>query len=85
MLTCIIFLPISLNLTFFLHFAGCCYLQSWELALFAPSAFFLVTGAVVYSLFCRNEPVDFDRCDNSPFAWEKMLARLPFLNREKQV
>jgi hypothetical protein len=29
--------------------------------------------------------VDFDRCDNSPFAWEKMLARLPFLNREKQV
>ncbi|GAX80839.1 hypothetical protein CEUSTIGMA_g8274.t1 [Chlamydomonas eustigma] len=60
------------------------YTESWELALFAPSAFFLVTGAVVYTLFCRNESVDFDESNNSPFAWEKLLPRLPSWNRENQ-
>lgn len=47
--------------------------QSWELALFAPSAFLMISGALVYVLACKNEPVDFDSTDNGPFAWEPRL------------
>ncbi|KAG2487853.1 hypothetical protein HYH03_013570 [Edaphochlamys debaryana] len=48
--------------------------QSWELALFLPSAFFMTTAAAVYCLYGRNEAVDFDAADNRPFAWEEKLA-----------
>ena len=58
--------------------------QSWELALFAPSAFFMLTGAAVYSLFCRNEQVDFDSADNRPFAWEALMPQLPPWNGLKK-
>ena len=51
--------------------------QNWGLALFAPSAVFMVAGAAVYTLFCTNEQVDFDAADNSPFAWEAALPKLP--------
>ncbi|MEW5305543.1 MAG: hypothetical protein WDW36_008077 [Sanguina aurantia] len=50
--------------------------QSWELSLFAPSMILMVVGAIIYTLGCRNEPVDFDSLDNSPFLLEKAWARL---------
>jgi hypothetical protein len=51
-------------------------MQSWELALFAPSAFLMITGALVYVFACQNEPVDFDATDNKPFPWEPRLPSL---------
>jgi ACS family sodium-dependent inorganic phosphate cotransporter len=53
--------------------------QSWEASLFAPSALCMLTGALVYTLYAENKPVDFDSLDNSPFAWEKWLPKLPKL------
>ncbi|GIL55638.1 hypothetical protein Vafri_11192 [Volvox africanus] len=50
--------------------------QSWEVALFLPSAFFMVTAAAAYTLWGRNEPIDFDAADNSPFRWESRLEVL---------
>ncbi|MEW5319014.1 MAG: hypothetical protein WDW38_010191 [Sanguina aurantia] len=50
--------------------------QSWELSLFAPSMLLMVVGAIIYTLGCRNELVDFDSLDNSPFLLEKAWARL---------
>lgn len=47
--------------------------QSWELALFVPSAFFMLTGAAVYTFLCDNSPVDFDAANNQPFAWESLF------------
>ena len=47
--------------------------RSWELALFAPSALLLVAGAGAYTLFCSNDPVDYDQEDDSPFPWEVRL------------
>lgn len=34
----------------------------------------MVTAAAAYSFWGRNEPIDFDAADNSPFAWEARLA-----------
>ncbi len=34
----------------------------------------MVTAAVAYTLWGRNDPIDFDAADNSPFAWEPRLA-----------
>ncbi len=51
--------------------------QSWELALFVPSAVLLTMGAAVYTFFCRNEEIDFDSVDNGPFPMEKVF-KLPF-------
>jgi hypothetical protein len=39
----------------------------------------MLSGALVYTLFAENKPVDFDSQDNSPFWWEKWLPRLPRL------
>ncbi|GIL76827.1 hypothetical protein Vretimale_8701 [Volvox reticuliferus] len=50
--------------------------QSWEVALFLPSAFFMVTAAAAYTLWGHNEPIDFDAADNSPFSWESRLQAL---------
>ncbi|GLC36163.1 hypothetical protein PLESTB_001373700 [Pleodorina starrii] len=50
--------------------------ESWEVALFLPSAFFMVTAAAVYTLWGRNEPIDFDAADNSPFKFEMRLQSL---------
>ncbi|GFR52543.1 hypothetical protein Agub_g15118 [Astrephomene gubernaculifera] len=47
--------------------------QSWEAALFLPSAFFMVTAALAYTVWGRNDPIDFDAADNSPFGWETRL------------
>jgi len=53
--------------------------ESWELALFAPSAFFMIVGAIVYTMHCRNERVDFDVSElNRPFAFEKSLPAINF-------
>lgn len=49
--------------------------QSWDAALFLPSAFFMVTAAAVYTVFARNDAIDFDAADNTPFAIEAPLAR----------
>lgn len=38
--------------------------------------FMMVVGAIIYTLGCRNELVDFDSLDNSPFLLEKAWARL---------
>jgi ACS family sodium-dependent inorganic phosphate cotransporter len=52
--------------------------QSWPLALFAPTAVFLMAGAAVYTLLGSNEPVDFEEpAANQPFAWERLLRRAP--------
>lgn len=53
--------------------------QSWEASLFAPSALCMLSGALVYTLYAENQPVDFDSLDNSPFLWEKWLPKLPKL------
>ncbi|KXZ49968.1 hypothetical protein GPECTOR_18g125 [Gonium pectorale] len=50
--------------------------QSWEVALFLPSAFFMVTAAFAYTLWGRNEPIDFDAADNSPFRFEARIREL---------
>lgn len=50
--------------------------QSWELSLFAPSMALMVIGAIIYTLGCRNELIDFDNLDNSPFPLEKAWAKL---------
>ena len=49
---------------------------SWELSLFAPSIFFLTTGALVYTLQGSNDAVDFDAEDDSPFRFESGLQRM---------
>lgn len=55
--------------------------QSWEWALFLPSAFFMVAGSAVYTLQGRNSRIDFDEDeDNSPFAFEKYLPFLKGIN-----
>lgn len=46
---------------------------SWPLALFAPTSFFLVTGALVYTTLCSNDAIDFDLANNEPFQIEKRL------------
>lgn len=51
--------------------------HSWDAALFMPSTVCMVAGCLVYSLFARNHPIDFDALDNSPFAFEKYLPRMP--------
>ncbi|PNH07310.1 putative anion transporter 4, chloroplastic [Tetrabaena socialis] len=50
--------------------------HSWEAALFLPSAFFMVTAAFTYTLWGRNEAIDFDSADNAAFAWEPRLQAL---------
>ncbi|EFJ43773.1 hypothetical protein VOLCADRAFT_96131 [Volvox carteri f. nagariensis] len=50
--------------------------ESWEVALFLPSAFFMVTAAAAYTIWGRNEPIDFDAADNSPFRFESRLQSL---------
>ena len=42
----------------------------------------MVTDAAVYTLLGRNDAVDFDAQDDSPFEWE---ARLRFWERYKQA
>eukprot|EP00195_Chlamydomonas_chlamydogama_P013101 CAMPEP_0202904050 /NCGR_PEP_ID=MMETSP1392-20130828/27648_1 /ASSEMBLY_ACC=CAM_ASM_000868 /TAXON_ID=225041 /ORGANISM="Chlamydomonas chlamydogama, Strain SAG 11-48b" /LENGTH=531 /DNA_ID=CAMNT_0049591503 /DNA_START=299 /DNA_END=1894 /DNA_ORIENTATION=- len=58
--------------------------SSWELALFVPSAAFMITGAAAYTLYGRNDPTDFDNLDNSPFAWEQRLPRLPWAAKKEE-
>ena len=48
--------------------------QSWELALFLPSAVCMVAGAVVYLAHGRNELIDFDSQDNRPFEIEAAFS-----------
>lgn len=43
--------------------------NSWPLALFAPSIFFMLSGAVVFGIYGRGHEVSFP--DNRPFAFEK--------------
>jgi hypothetical protein len=50
--------------------------SNWGLSLFAPSAAVLVAGAATYTLGCRNDAVDFDAGDNSPFASESRLQQV---------
>lgn len=50
--------------------------HSWFWSLFAPSVFFMSTGALVYTFFASNEPQDFDSGDGEPFAVEEWLARM---------
>ena len=69
--------------------------RSWELSLFAPSVFFLVTGAAAYALLGSNDSIDFDAEDDSRFPWEDRLhnlwkacqgrlrTTLPFLSRDQ--
>ncbi|GBF95767.1 anion transporter chloroplastic-like [Raphidocelis subcapitata] len=48
--------------------------SSWAVALFLPTAAFLVTGAVVYGLAGSNAPEDFDAPGaDAPFGWEDRL------------
>ena len=49
--------------------------QSWELALFLPSAVCMVAGAVVYTALASNEAIDFDLQNDSPFPLEKPIGR----------
>ena len=44
---------------------------SWELALFAPSAFLFVTGAAVFTIWGSSEPQDLS--NNAPFGFERHL------------
>ncbi|KAF6265210.1 major facilitator superfamily domain-containing protein [Scenedesmus sp. NREL 46B-D3] len=47
---------------------------SWPVALFYPTMFFLLTGAVVYTLLGRNAPEDYDVPElNVPFAFEERV------------
>jgi ACS family sodium-dependent inorganic phosphate cotransporter len=61
-----------------------CTDRNWNAALIAPSAALLVAGALVYTVSGRNDPVDFENGDNSPFLWERRLSglfrrlRMPF-------
>lgn len=48
---------------------------SWEVALFAPSILCLAAGAVVYTKYGRNDTIDLDAANNSPFGWEDRLKR----------
>eukprot|EP00877_Chromochloris_zofingiensis_P006979 jgi/Chrzof1/2534/Cz11g19070.t1 len=51
--------------------------SSWSAALFLPTAFFLLTGAAVYTFLGRNEPEDFDAAGlNDQFGWEAKLSNL---------
>jgi ACS family sodium-dependent inorganic phosphate cotransporter len=50
---------------------------SWPLALFIPTAVFLVTGAAAYVLAGSNDPEDFDApALNTPFPWEAQAQKL---------
>jgi len=44
---------------------------SWPLALFAPSIFFNMSGAIVFGMFGRAEEIEFK--DDKPFAFEENL------------
>ena len=44
---------------------------SWDLALFAPSAFLFVTGAAVFTIWGSSEQQDLS--NNAPFEFEKHL------------
>ncbi|KAL6749075.1 major facilitator superfamily domain-containing protein [Haematococcus lacustris] len=50
--------------------------QSWQVALFMPSAVFMVIGAYAYCVHCRNTYIDFDNQDNSQFPVEGLFNRL---------
>lgn len=50
--------------------------SNWGLSLFAPSAAVLAAGAAAYTFGCRNDAIDFDSGDNSPFAFESRLQRV---------
>lgn len=50
--------------------------ESWEAALFLPSAFFMATAAIAYTFGVKNEQIDFDAADNSNFQWENRVAEV---------
>lgn len=58
--------------------------QSWEMALFLPSAFFMMLGTLVYNVYGRNHPINFDAMDNSPFWFEKWLPKLPSFSKKQE-
>lgn len=50
--------------------------HSWFWSLFAPSIFFMVTGALVYIFLASTEPQDFDSGSGEPLAVERWVAKL---------
>jgi ACS family sodium-dependent inorganic phosphate cotransporter len=69
-------------------FTGLLYDQtgSWATALFLPTSFFLVTGALVYGLLGSNEAEDFDAAGaDAPFAWELGLKEVTQGPRQQLV
>jgi len=67
-------------------FTGLLYDQtgSWSTALFLPTSFFLVTGALAYVSLGSNAEEDFDGPGlDAPFGWEQQLGRVTRQPREQ--